>query len=115
MAEFEELRLTVNLVDNASAGLTKIRSEIGLLTQSATGLTVAVNAASAGVTNLGNATNKSTPGVQAFNAVVREAAQNAALLKDGFERLGVASQGLQSLPQIAGGMRDMGVAVHGLA
>jgi hypothetical protein len=114
MAEFEELRLTVNLQDNATPGLAKIRGEIGLLTGSATALTTAVNAASAGVTNLGGATNKAVPGLRNFNTEMRAAAVNANALKDGFARMGVATQGLQSLPQIAGNMRDMGVALHGL-
>ena len=114
MAEFEELRLTVNLVDNASPGLMKIRAEIGQLTGSAKNLTQAVNVASTSVTNLANTTNKTSPVVRTLNQHMREGARAGEQLRNSFQSLGVATRGLSSMPQIAAGVRDMGLAVWDL-
>lgn len=115
MAEFEELRLTVNLVDNASSGLRRMRAELGHVTQATDAMTASLNTGVAGLTTLGTTTANAAPQVRTLNQHIRDASQSAAQLRDGFVRMGASTRGLSSLPQIAGGVRDMAFAVHGLS
>jgi hypothetical protein len=114
MAEFEELRLTVNLVDNASSGLQRLRAGLGDLTKSTDAMTQSLTTGVAAVNNLGTASTAAAPHVRSIGQASRDAARSAHELKDGFMRMNVATQGLSSLPAIAGNVRDLGFAVHGL-
>jgi hypothetical protein len=115
MAEFEELRLTVNLVDNASSGLQRLRVGLGDLTKSTDAMTQSLTTGVAAITNLGTVTASAAPHVRSIAQATREASRSVHELKDGFMRMNVATQGLSSLPQIASNVRDLGFAVRGLS
>jgi hypothetical protein len=115
MAEFEELRLTVNLVDNASSGLQRLRAGLGDLTKSTDAMTQSLTTGFTAITNLGTATTNAAPHVRSIGQASRDAARSAHELKEGFMRMNVATQGLSSLPAIASNVRDLGFAVHGLS
>ena len=115
MAEFEELRLTVNLVDNASAGLQRIRSEIGQLTTTANAMTTALASASSGMTNLGTSAGRAAPGVRTLEQEMKALQHSAGDATRGLVTMGTAFRGLSALPQIAAGMRDMAGGVSGVA
>jgi hypothetical protein len=114
MAEFEELRLTVNLVDNASSGLQRIRAEIGQLTQSAGQMTTGLASASAGLTNFGNASQRVAPGVRTLSTELRSLERSMRDVGTGVVQMGTAFQGLSGLPQIAAGVYQMSGGVRGL-
>lgn len=115
MAEFEELRLTVNLVDNASSGLQRLRGEIGQLTQSAGQMTTAANTAAAGITNLGNVTNRAVPGVRTLATEVKSLERSAYDTGRGITTMATAvMQGGRSLPMLAIGLREATTGVSGL-
>ena len=123
MAEFEELRLTVNLVDNASAGLTKIRTEIGQLTNTASAMTTGLVQASASIVNFGTATQTVTPKLRTISQEMRELNRAAADTGRALGQLGMAAQqGLSGLPQMAmalyqatGGVVGLGEALQKVA
>lgn len=102
MAEFEELRLTVNLVDNVSAGMANIRKEMAQLSQSA-------GEVNQNFTNIA----KSVQEIGKHSQHVRTASQDMKELKRGAEetarsllQMGLAArEGIGSFPQLALGLR----------
>jgi hypothetical protein len=107
MAEFEELRLTVSLVDNASAGLANIRAQLTGIQQTAG--------------QVGETMARATAQVQAFGKAHQEAAPHLRNTQDQFKQLthsaeefgrGLAQTvltmrgGVGALPQLALGLRE---------
>ena len=102
MAEFEELRLTVSLVDNASAGLQRLRSELGQLTTVTNQMTAAVTTSTNAVVNFGNATQAAAPQVRAANVQMREMQRAAADTGRAVSQMGMlAKQGFGGMPAMA--------------
>jgi len=114
MAEFEELRLTVNLVDNASAGLQRLRASLGGLTTSTNNMTASLNAGISGLNNLSTAVTAAGPHVRTLNEAMQEAHRSAGLVVGSIRNLTVAAQGLSGLPQIAIAVKNMALGVEGL-
>lgn len=115
MAEFEELRLTVNLVDNASAGLSRIRTEIGALTQVTTRMTAGLAGASTGVTNLGGVMQRNAPAMRSLRTEVTALNRSAENLGRGLIEMATAfTQGRAALPQLAEGLFTSVSAVRSL-
>ena len=115
MAEFEELRLTVNLVDNASTGLGKIRTELGMLTQTAGQMAASVVQASQSVVQLGASVQNVVPKVQAISTEMRALQRHATDTGRALGTMGhAAQQGLAGLPQIALGLWDASAGIKGL-
>jgi len=115
MAEFEELRLTVNLVDNSSTGLTKIRTELVSLTQTAGQMAASVVQASQSVVQLGSSVQAATPKIQAVSNEMRAMQRHAADTGRAVGQMGYAAQqGLAGLPQMAIGLWDASAGVRGL-
>ncbi|HVG51155.1 MAG TPA: hypothetical protein VM867_05935, partial [Xanthobacteraceae bacterium] len=116
MAEFEELRLTVNLVDNASTGLQRIRAEIGQLTQSATQMTAGLSQASNQLTNVGKVAATTTPQLRTINQEMVLLRRSSADLGRGISQVGMSlQQGLGGLPVVAAGIKNMAGGVSGLS
>ena len=115
MAEFEELRLTVSLVDSASAGLGRIRTELGLLTQTAGQMAASVVQASQGVVQLASAAQSAAPKIQTISTEMRTLQRHAAETGRALGQMGYAAQqGLGGLPQLALGLYDAAGGVKGL-
>jgi transposase-like protein len=115
MAEFEELRLTVNLVDTASAGLQKVRSEIGQLTGSAQAMTTSMVQASAGLSSFATGAQNAQPKLRTLNTELRDMQRHAADTGRALGQMGIAAQqGFAGLPQIAIGLYDAVGGVKGL-
>ena len=115
MAEFEELRLTVSLVDNATAGLQRIRTEIAQLTSGANSFVGAINTAGRSVTGLAEASKNAVPAVRSFSGEMGALTRSATELGRGFGQLRYAAQGLQGIPQLAAGFYYMAGGVSGLS
>ena len=122
MAEFEELRLTVNLVDSASVGLQRVRAEIGQLTQSAQTMTTGLVSATTGLTNFASGVGNAQPKMRSLNTEMREMQRHAAETGRALSAMGTAAQqGFAGMPQIAlslydaaGGVRGLGEAMKSL-
>ena len=115
MADFEELKLSVSLVDNASAGLARIRGEIGQLTQSTSQLTGSLGNVSRGLTQVSGAAVQVTPAVKRvgdeFKALTRSSEEAAR----GVMQMGLASlRGLEALPELALGLRETTQGLKGM-
>ena len=107
MAEFEELRLTVSLADNASAGLRRLRAEIGQMTTTAASLTTGLNAGTASLVNFGDASQNAAPRVRSLNAQMRDLQRSASDTGRALGQMGLsARRGLAGMPQIALGLWD---------
>jgi len=115
MAEFEELRLTVNLVDNASTGLAKIRTELVNLTQTAGQMTTSFTQATASATALGNAALTAGPRLRTISTELSALSRNAADTGRSLAQMGnAAQQGLSGLPRLAVGLWDAAEGVNRL-
>jgi hypothetical protein len=114
LAEFEELRLTVNLVDNASQGLAGLRQQIQQLTQSAGQMTQAVGTAGTGLQNFGRQTQQVSQQTRELNTHLRQLALSGAEVGRGVGQMSAALQGLRGLPQIAGGLVQMQQGLRGI-
>ena len=115
MAEFEELRLTVNLVDNASGGLSKLRAEIGQMTQAAASLTTGLNTATTSLVNFGNASQNAAPRIRSVNAQMRELQRSASATGRALGQMGLAARGgMAALPSMAVNLWDATRGVSGM-
>ena len=115
MAEFEELRLTVNLVDSASVGLQRVRSEIGQLTQTAQTMSSGLVSATAGLTNFATGINNAQPKMRSLNTEMREMQRHAAETGRALSQMGTAAQqGFAGMPAIALSLYDAAGGVKGL-
>ncbi|MBT1509404.1 hypothetical protein KIP88_02720 [Bradyrhizobium sp. SRL28] len=115
MAEFEELRLTVNLVDSASVGLQRIRSEIGQLTQSAQTMTSGLATATTGLTSFASGVQNAQPKMRSLNTEMREMQRHAAETGRALSAMATAARdGTAGLPQIALSLYDAAGGVKGL-
>jgi transposase-like protein len=102
MAEFEELRLTVSLTDNASAGLQKLRAELGQLTTVTNALTAGINTGTNALANFGNASQTAAPKVRSANAQMRELTRHAQETGRALGNIiGSAKQGFAGMPVMA--------------
>ena len=123
MAEFESLRLTVSLVDNASAGLQRIRSEIGLLTGSAQTMTASMVQATAGLNAFATGAQNAQPKLRSLNTELRETQRYALEVGKSLAGMGrAAQQGFAGFPQIvislydaAGSVKSLGEAMKSAA
>ncbi|MBT1509405.1 hypothetical protein KIP88_02725 [Bradyrhizobium sp. SRL28] len=102
MAEFEELRLTVSLVDNASAGLSRLRSEFGQLINTTNQMAAGITASTTAVVAFGNASATAAPQVRAANVQMRELQRAATDTGRALSQMGMlAKQGFSGMPQMA--------------
>ncbi len=116
MAEFEELRLTVSLVDNASAGMARLRSEIGQITSSVNAMAAGLTSSTNAVTNFGNVSQVATPKIRAFSAQMRELSRAATETGQAIGQMAlVAKQGLGGMPQMAVLLWDASRGVNQMA
>jgi hypothetical protein len=116
MAEFEELRLTVSLVDNASTGLQRLRAEIGQLTTVTNSLITGVKDGTTALTNFGNASQTAAPQIRSVNARLRELERAASDTTRALANMATtAQQGLAGMPQMALSFWDASRGVSTLA
>ena len=116
MAEFEELRLTVNLADNASAGLAGIRAKIADLTQSMAGLTTGATAASTAITGVGSASASVAPRIHAVHNETESLSKSSlALGRSLTEVARAALAGGLGFPVLASSMKEAALGVGSMA
>ena len=92
MADFEELKLTVNLVDNASAGLANIRTQITQLTQTASQAQTAFAGVATGTQQLGNAAQQAAPKVSSQEKALKELSRSAEETGRGLVQMALAAR-----------------------
>ena len=125
MADFEELKLTVNLTDNASAGLANLRTQITQLAQAAGQVQTALTGVATSATQVGSAAQQATPKVSSQEKALKELARSAEdtgrnlvqmVLASrqgvaGFTELALATRGAFSgLQGVNAGMVELGAA-----
>lgn len=107
MAEFEELKLSVSLVDNASAGLDKIRTQLTQLQQTAGQTSTALFQVAASTQQFGNAVAGATPHVRTADQGLKGLTKSAEETTRGLLQMALAARGgAGSLPQLALGLRE---------
>jgi murein DD-endopeptidase MepM/ murein hydrolase activator NlpD len=117
MAEFEELRLTVNLADSASAGLQRIRQQIGQLGQAATATTAGLAQVTSSVVDFGAQAHAAAPKLRSANAAMGDLQRGAADTGRALGQMGlVVKQGFGAgLPQLTLGLWDAASGVSRMA
>ena len=116
MSEFEELRLTVSLTDNASAGLQRLRAEIGQLTTTTRAMAGGFAGSTTALNNFGNVSQTAAPQMRSANAQMRDLTRAAQDTSRSVIQMGmIAKQGLGSMPQLAIVMWDAARGVNQLA
>jgi methyl-accepting chemotaxis protein len=107
MAEFEELKLTVSLADNASAGLAAIRNQITQLTQSAGQVSGAFDKIASSVQQVGNVAQQATPKVTSQEKALKELAHTAEETGRGLVGMGLAAaRGMEGWKELALSYRE---------
>jgi hypothetical protein len=116
MAEFEELRLSVVLTDNATAGLTAIRQQITLLTQSASGAVDPLNRVAESAKRVGESTRGATPHVTSAEKAMKDLGRTTEAAARGVMQMALSVRGgIGALPQLALGLREATTGVSGMS
>jgi hypothetical protein len=119
MADFEELKLTVNLVDNASAGLTNIRTQLTQLTQTAGQVQTAFAGVATNVQQVGKAAGEAAPKVSSQEKALKELSHSAEETTRGLVGMALAARrGAEAWPELIlatreawTGMKSVGVVM----
>ena len=116
MAEFEELRLTVNLADSASTGLQRLRAELGQMSQASKAMATGLTDVSGQVVSFGNAAQSVAPKIRSANMAMRDLQRNAGDTGRALGQMGLAvRQGVGGIPQLALGFWDAAAGVRGMS
>jgi hypothetical protein len=115
MADFEELKLTVNLVDNASAGLANIRTQLTQLTQTAGQVQTAFAGVATGAQQAGTAVQGVTPHAQNLSNSLKGVEKSAEETGRGLLQMALSARsGAGAFPQLALGAREAFTGLQGL-
>ena len=115
MAEFEELKLTVNLVDNASTGLVNLRTQMTQLIQTAGQVQTAFSGVATSVQEAGKAHQQATPHVSNQEKALKELARSSEETTRGILQMALASrQGLAGFAAMALGAREAMTGLQGV-
>ena len=109
MADFEELKLTVSLQDDASAGLANLRTQITGLTQTAGQVQTSFQGVAQSVQQVGGAAQQANPQVRATEQILKGLERAAGETTRGVMQMALAMKGgVGSLPQGFGRLKNMG-------
>src|SRR3974390_917781 len=113
MAEFEELRLTVDLVDNASAGLANIRTPFAGINQAAA---QAQGALGQVAQTAGQAAQQATPHVRTLDQQFKGLTKSAEEFGRGLTQMALSfrSDGFAGFAQLALGAREAMTGLQGV-
>jgi hypothetical protein len=115
MAEFEELKLSVNLVDNASAGLANIRSQIVQLTQVAGQAQGALGNAANAATQLANSARNAAPHLHGTEKSLKELTKSSEETARGLLHMALAApRGAEGFAELALGAREAWTGFSGV-
>ena len=115
MADFEELKLTVNLVDNASAGLGNIRTQLTQLTQTAGQTQTALGNVAAGTQQVGKAAGDAAPKVSSQEKALKELSRSAEETSRGLLQMALAARrGAEAFPELALATREAWTGLKGV-
>ena len=115
MADFEELKLTVSLTDNASAGLANIRTQLTQLTQTAGQVQTALTGVATSATQVGSAAQQATPHVSNQQKALKDLARSAEETTRGMLQMALSSrQGVAGFAQLALGFREAQTGLRGV-
>jgi uncharacterized protein (TIGR02594 family) len=116
MADFEELKLTVTLVDDASAGLTNIRTQLTQLTQTAGQVQTAFAGVAGGVQQVGQAAQQARPHVANQEKALKELSRSAEETTRGILQMGLAARrGAEAFPELVLATREAWAGVKGVS
>ena len=116
MADFDELKLTVSLTDDASAGLTNIRAQLTAITQQAGQVQTAFAGVSSSVTQLGSAAQQTHPHVRTVDQALKGLEKSAEEAARGVLEMGLAArEGAGGWAQMALGLRGATQGLSGVA
>ena len=114
MADFEELKLTVTLVDDASAGLASIRTQLTQLTQTAGQVQTALSGVASGAQQVGQAHQQATPHVNRQEAALKELTKSAEETTRGLLQMGLAARrGAEAWPELILSTREAWTGMKG--
>jgi hypothetical protein len=115
MADFEELKLTVSLTDDASAGLTAIRAQLTQLTQTAGQVQTAFASVAAGAQQIGNAAQQAAPKVSSQEKALKELTRSAEETTRGMLQMVLAARrGTEAFPELALATREAWTGLKGV-
>ena len=107
MADFEELKLSVTLTDDASAGLANLRQQITGLTQAAGQVQTSFQGVAQSVAQVGNAANAATPHLVRHKDALKEVEKAAGDTASGMMQMVLSTRGgISAIPQLALGLRQ---------
>ena len=114
MADFEELKLTVNLVDNASAGLGNIRTQLTQLMQTAGQVQTAFSGVATSTQQVGNAAQQAAPKVSSQEKALKELTRSAEETGRGLVQMALASRrGTEAWAEMALSTREAFTGLKG--
>ena len=114
MADFDELKLTVSLTDDASAGLAAIRTQLTQLVQTAGQAQKSLSGVAAAATQVGQAHAQAHPHVTRHDRALKELQHSAEETTRGLLQMGLSvRQGVGGFAQLALGAREAFVGMQG--
>ena len=103
----KELRLSVTLTDDASAGLANLRQQITGLTQAAGQVQTSFQGVAQSVAQVGSAANAATPHLVRHKDALKEVEKAAGDTASGLAQMALSARGgISSIPQLALGLRQ---------
>ena len=116
MADFEELKLTVTLVDDASTGLASIRTQLTQLTQTAGQVQTAFAGVSSSAQQVGHAAQQAAPRISSAEKALKELKGSAEETTRGMLQMGLAARrGMEAFPEMALGLREATQGLKGVS
>lgn len=116
MAEFDELKLTVTLVDDASAGLASIRTQLTQLTQTAGQVQTAFAGVASSAQQVGQAHSQAVPHISSAEKALKELKGSAEETTRGMLQMGLAARrGVEAFPEMALGLREATQGLKGVS
>ena len=116
MADFEELKLTVTLVDDASTGLASIRTQLTQLTQTAGEVQTAFARVSSSAQQVGSAAQQAAPRISSAEKALKELKGSAEETTRGMLQMGLAARrGMEAFPEMALGLREATQGLKGVS
>jgi hypothetical protein len=116
MADFEELKLTVSLVDDISPGLTAIRTQLTQLTQTAGQVQTALSGVAASTEAAGKASRNAHPEHSAHAKALKELGRSAEETGRGILQMGLAARrGAEAFPELALATREAWTGMQGVS
>lgn len=114
MADFDELKLTVTLTDNASAGLANIRAQLTGIVQTAGQVQTAFAGVSSSVTQVGQAAQRTVPHVSSQEKALKDLTHSAEETTRGLLQMGLAARrGAEAFPELAIATREAWTGIRG--